>query len=175
MNIFGTEFTTNVPTEQRVETGGEAPPEPVPIQTLRGGDASDILSDDLLRQTVAEHKDAAENIAEIARQVRGEFAALQRVLETRIARYDAELDVVVEDTELIIYRLEKERDFEYIFDFFEIQNTFLRRVLVALMQAIATDRAATTSEYPLVVRKPTAFRAGERHARARLSPLNHTD
>lgn len=175
MNIFGTEFTANVPSERRADTGGEAPPEPIPIQTMRGGDASDILSEALVRKTVAEHKGSDANVSEVARMVRGEFASLQRVLETRIARYDATLDVVFEDTELIIYRLETERDFENILDFCEIENAFTRRAIVELMQAIATDRAEAISEYPLVVRKPTAFRAGERHARARLSRPTHTD
>lgn len=175
MNLFGTEFTANAPSEQRVDAGGEAPPEPIPLQTMRGGDASDVVPSDLLRETVAAHADSDENVAETARMVRGEFASLQRILETRIARYDAELDVVFEDTELIVYRLEKERDFEYILDFCEVEKALLRSVIVASMQAIAADRAGTTPEYPLVVRKPTAFRAGERHARTRLSRPNPTD
>lgn len=174
MNIFGTEFTADFPPEQPAGTGGEAPPEPVPIQTMRGGDASDIVPEKLLRRIVAEHDDSDENVVETARGIRGEFASLQRVLETRIARYDAALDVSFEDTELVVYRLEKEQDFDYILDFCEIENPLFRRVILALMQAIATDRAASTPEYPLVVRKPTAFRAGERHARTRLSRSDHT-
>lgn len=175
MNIFGTEFTTDTPSEQRVDPGGEPPPEPISIQPIRGGDASDIVPEDLLRETVAEHEDPEENVAETAREVRGEFASLQRVLETRIPRYDAALDVVFEDSELIVYRLETERDFENVLDFCEIDTALLRRVIVALMRAIATDRGDTTVAYPLVVRKPTAFRAGERHARARLSPHARPD
>lgn len=174
MNLFGTEFTTDTRSTQRVDTGGDTLPEPVPIQPIRGGDASDIVPEDLLRKTVAEHRGSDENVAETARRVRGEFASLQRVLETRIARYDAALDAVFEDTELIVYRLETERDYENIFDFCEIEVALFRRVIVALMQAIATERADTAPEHPLVVRKPTAFRAGERHARARLTRPNHT-
>lgn len=169
MNIFGTEFTTTLPSEQSVDTGGEDPTEPIPIRTLRGGDASDIIPEGLLREKVAEHKDSDENIAETARVVRGEFASLQRILETRIDRYDAELDVVYEDEELVIYRLETELAFEYILDFCEIEVDVTRNVILELMEAIATDRTDAVSEHPLVVRKPAAFRAGERHARARLS------
>lgn len=176
MNIFGAEFTADIPSEQRVETGGETPPEPIPIQTLRGGDASDILPEDLLRRKVAEYKGSDGDVAETARMVRGEFASLQRVLETRIARYDSSLEVLFEDDELIIYRLERALDFEYILDFCEIEGSLTRHVIVESMEAIATDRAADGAEYPLVVRKPTAFRAGERHARARLSrSTNHDD
>ncbi|WP_254823504.1 hypothetical protein [Haloglomus halophilum] len=174
MNLFGTEFTTET-SEQRADSGGEAPPESIPIQTIRGGDASDVVSEGLLRTTVAEHGDPAKNVPETVRRVRGEFASLQRVLETRIARYDAALEVVFEDTELIIYRLETERDFENILDFCEIETALHRRVIVALMRAIATDRTDTSPEYPLVVRKPTAFRAGERHARARLTRPDRTN
>lgn len=175
MNLFGTEFTTDTPCKEQGDTGGEAPPEPIPIQSMRGGDASDILPETLLRETVAAHEDSEENVAETAQRVRGEFASLQRILETRIPRYDAALDVVFEDTELVVYELDRARDFENVLDFCEIEPGLLRRVIVSLMQAIATDRADAVSEYPLVVRKPTAFRAGERHARARLSRSDHTE
>lgn len=175
MNIFGTESTACIPVRQRVDTGGEAPPEPIPIQTLRGGDAADIVPDDLLRKTVADRGTSGEDAAETTRKFRGEFAALQRVLETRIARYDAELEVTFEDSELIVYQLETKRDFEYILDFCEIEDARFRRGIVELMQAIAADRTTTASEYSLVVRKPTAFRAGERHARARLTGSAHDD
>lgn len=175
MNLFGTGFLTDTPSKHREDTGGDAPPEPIPIQPIRGGDASDIVSEALLRKTVAEHKDAEENVAETARTVRGEFASLQRILETRIARYDAALDVVFEDSELIVYRLETERDLENILHFCEIETPLLQRAIVALMQAIATDRADTVPAYPLVVRKPTAFRAGERHVRTRCAQSTHTD
>lgn len=168
MNIFGTEFMTGLPSEQCEETEGETPPEPIPIQTFGGGDASDIVPENLLNATVAEHGDGTD-IAETARTIRGEFASLQRVLETRIARYDAELDVAYEDEELVVYRLERDLDFENVLDFCEIERPLLRRGIAELMTAIAADRACTAPEHPLVVRKPIAFRAGERHARARLS------
>lgn len=168
MNIFGTEFTTSPPSEGDGETDAEPPPEPIPLQTFGGGDASDIVPGDRLRATVAEHSNGTE-IAETARTVRGEFASLQRVLETRIARYDAELDVAFEDEEVVVYRLGGERDFENVLDFCEIERALLRRVITELMTAIAAERAGTAPEYPLVVRKPMAFRAGERHARARRS------
>lgn len=168
-------FTANVPTGERVTAGGETPPEPIPILTLRGGDAADIVPEDLLRTVVADHSDGDGNVAEEVRTVRGKFAALQRVLETRIARYDAELDVVFEDTELIVYRLDDERDFDNIFDFCEIDSSRTRRLVVELMRAIATGRTASVTEFPLVVRKPRAFRVGEQHAHNRVARSGRND
>ncbi|WP_276261421.1 hypothetical protein [Haloglomus litoreum] len=170
MNIFGAEFTTDTPPEGDGEIGAETPSEPISIQTFGGSDASDILTDDFLRTTVARHVEPDGEIAETIRTVRGEFASIQRVLETRILRYDAKLDVAFEDEELLVYRLERRVDFEYILDFCEIDHSILRDIIRELMVAIAADRAATAPEYPLVVRKPIAFRAGERHAHARRFP-----
>lgn len=175
MNIFGTEFDGEVQPERRVETGSETPPEPVPIQTLRGGDASDIVPRERLRAAVTAHVDSDGNTAQTARTIRGEFASLQRVLESRIARYDAALEVVFEDDEVIVYRLETRRDFRTIFEFCEIERRLFRDVIVELMRAIAADRTATVPEFPLVVRKPTAFRAGERHALSRRSRSSDHD
>jgi hypothetical protein len=168
MNILGTEFMSGLSSQQCGETGDEAPSEPIPIETFGGGDASDILPENLLEATVAAHVDGTD-IAETARTVRGEFASLQRVLETRIARYDAELDVAHEDEELVVYRLERALDFENVLDFCEIERPLLRRCIAELMTAIAGKRAGTAPEHPLVVRKPMAFRAGERHAHVRHS------
>ncbi len=175
MNIVGTGSTASVPSEQREYTERDTSAESIPIQTLRGGDASDIVPEDVLRETVAKYEDSDQNVVGPTRTVRGEFAELQRVLETRIARFDAELDVAFEDTDLIIYRLETEREFEYILDFCEVENARSRQVIVTLMRTIATDRTAAAPEYPLVVRKPLAFRAGERHARTRSSQPDHRD
>lgn len=175
MNIFDTGYTTssadktNSSGKQPIDAEIESPPETSSIQTLRGGDASDIVPEDMLRKTVAEYEDADQNVVGPTRTVRSEFAELQRVLETRIARYDEELDVVFEDAELIIYRLENEREFEYILDFCDVEDARTRQIIIEVMRTITTDRTAIPPEFPLVVRKPLAFRAGERHAGIRFS------
>lgn len=143
--------------------------ETIPIRTLSGGDASDILSDRLLDQTFERLEDSAKRVPFAKRSLRGEFASIQRVFATRIERYDASFDVLYEDEELVVYRLESEKDLEYIFDYCEIEDRSMRFAIAELLEAIATERAGDLSEDVLVVRKPLAFRAGERHVLDRLS------
>lgn len=143
--------------------------EPIPVRTLSGGDASDILPDRLLDGTFERLGDSANQIPFTKRTLRGEFASLQRIFATRIERYDASFDVLYEDEELVVYRLETEKDLEYIFDYCEIEDRLMRFAIAELLEAIATDRAGDLSEDVLVVRKPLAFRAGERHILDRLS------
>lgn len=149
--------------------GPDGTEETVPIRTMSGGDASDILPDRLLDETFEELQESANNIPFTKQSLRGEFASIQRIFATRIARYDASFDVLFEDEELITYQLETEKDLENILDYCEIEDRLMRFAIAELLAAIATDRAGDLAGDLLVVRKPLAFRAGERHILNRLS------
>lgn len=137
-------------------------------QISRGGDASDILPDRILQTQIQSSRRFKQNTASPASTIRGEFAQLQRELEVKIHRFDRTYDVCYEDSELIIYPLDRQKDYEYILDFCEVENIRLRKILIELMRAIATDRTNQVDQYPLVIRKPQLFRSGERHLRRQL-------
>lgn len=169
MPLFVTGFAPGGSSDEFADAESDGRPDPIPIRTLSGGDASDILPDELLDETFEELEDSANTIPFTKRSLRGEFASIQRVFATRIERYDASFDLLYEDEELIVYQLESEKDLEYIFDYCEIEDRSMRFAIADLLEAIATDRTSHPSEDLLVVRKPLAFRAGERHALAHLS------
>lgn len=139
------------------------------LRVSMGGDATDILPDEALKSRLDSSERADRTAGPPAATVRGDFAQLQRELETKIERFDRAYDVCHEDPRLIVYRLTKQKDYEYIFDYCEIDDRRIRHALVELMEAIAVDRMDETPRYPLVVRKPAMFRSGERHALFRLS------
>lgn len=147
--------------------------ETVPIRTMSGGDASDILSERLLDETFEELRESANAIPFTKHSLRGEFASIQRIFATRIERFDASFDVWFEDEELVVYELETEKDLETILDYCEIEDRLMRVAVAELLEAIATDRAGDLPDDLLVVRKPLAFRAGERHILHRLSSRIH--
>jgi hypothetical protein len=132
-----------------------------------GGDASDILPEELLGRRLRAHGRPGRNASLSPRAVRGEFELLQRELATKIGRLDRDCEIVHEDRELIVYALSKRKDLAYVLDYCEIEDRLLRRVLVDLLASIAEERGEAPA-HPLVVRKPTTFRAGERHALERL-------
>ena len=169
MTTFGPESTSGDSSGAFGDAESASPAENIPIRTLSGGDASDVLPDGLLDETFRELEESANRVPFTKRALRGEFASIQRVFATRLERYDASFDVAYEDEELVVYRLENERDLEYIFDYCEIEDGLMRFAIAELLEAIATERAGDLSDDPLVVRKPLAFRAGERHVLARLS------
>lgn len=151
------------------DTESDDTSETVPIRTMSGGDASDILPERLLDETFDELRESANRIPFTKQSLRGEFASIQRVFATRIERYDASFDVSFEDDELLVYRLESRKDLENILDYCEIEDRLMRFAIQELLEAIAADRAVDPAENVLVVRKPLAFRAGERHILHRLS------
>jgi hypothetical protein len=139
-----------------------------------GGDASNILPDEILEARIRSCGTFDHGDPSAAVTIRAEFAQLQRELEAKIARFDRTCDVWYEDSEVIVYRLERRKDYEYILDYCEVETDRLREILVALLRAIAADRADDAIRYPLVVRKPHMFRCGERHVIDRLSASNPT-
>lgn len=141
----------------------------VPIRTMSGGDASDILPERLLDETFEKLQASPTPIPFTKQSLRGEFASIQRIFATRIERYDASFDVLFEDEELIVYELETEKDLANILDYCEIEDRLMRVAVAELLEAIAADRADDLTDDLLVVRKPLAFRAGERHILNRLS------
>jgi len=137
-----------------------------------GGDASDILPEELLGRRLRAHgRTDRPPDALSPRTVRGEFGLLQRELATKIGRLDRDCEIAFEDRELIVYALSKRKDLAYILDYCEIEDRLLRRVLLDLLAAIAEQRGEAPT-HPLVVRKPATFRAGERHA---IEQLHDTD
>lgn len=132
-----------------------------------GNDASDILSDELLEERMRE-RHPGRNDAVTPLSVRGEFALLQRELATKITQFDRDCAVAYEDEELIIYALGSRKDIEYVFDYCEIEGRPMRGLLLEVMRSLALDRAGKELEFPLAVRKPHLFRAGERHAGRRV-------
>lgn len=139
-----------------------------------GGDASNILSDEILDARLRSCGTFDRDDPDAAVTVRGEFAQLQRELETKIAQFDRTCDVWYEDSEVIVYRLDKRKDYQYILDYCEVETDRLREILIALFRAIADDRADDAIRYPLVVRKPHMFRCGERHVIDQLSASDLT-
>ena len=134
----------------------------------RGGDATEILPDEILKTRIQSYRKFMRNDASPANTVRGEFAQLQRELETRIEQFDRTCDICYEDSEVIIYQLEKQKDYEYILDYCEVENTQIREILVELIRAIGADRTDEAGQYPLIIRKPRMFRSGERHVLGQL-------
>lgn len=134
----------------------------------KGGDAADILPDGTLERLIGSLEGVGRDDPPRTLVIRGEFAQLQRELEGKIERFDRTCAVCYEDAELVIYRLDRQKDYEYILDYCEIDDARLRRTMVELMRAIAADRAGDVPPYPLVVRKPQMFRSGERHVLFRL-------
>ncbi|WP_336136430.1 hypothetical protein [Natronomonas amylolytica] len=139
----------------------------------KGGDATDILPDEILKTRIQSRERFTQDDACSMVAVRGEFAQLQRELEARIEQFDRTCDVCYEDSEVIIYRLDKQKDYEYILDYCEVENTRLREMLVEVIRAIAADRTDEVGRYPLVIRKPHMFRSGERHVLQLLRSKNH--
>lgn len=139
----------------------------------KGGDATDILPDEILKTRIQSHKGFGQDDASPTVTVRGEFAQLQRELEARIDRFDRTCEIRYEDSEVIVYRLDKQKDYEYILDYCEVENKRLREILIDVIRAIAADRADEAGQYPLVVRKPPMFRSGERHVLRLLRSRSH--
>ena len=134
----------------------------------KGGDAADVLPDGALERLGGSPEGAGGDDPPRTLTIRGEFAQLQRELEGKIERFDRTCAVCYEDAELVVYRLDKQKDYEYILDYCEIDDAGLRRTMVELMRTIAADRTEDVPRYPLVVRKPQMFRSGERHVLYRL-------
>ncbi|MGQ3330709.1 hypothetical protein [Halorubrum sp. FL23] len=138
------------------------------LQVSKGDDASDILPDEILKDHIRSFENSIQNYASQAIMIRGEFAQLQRELETQIEQFDQTCEVHYEDSEVIIYQLNKQKDYEYILDYNEVEVPQLRVILIELMRAIAADRSDEVGRYPLVIRKPQMFRSGERHITSQL-------
>lgn len=134
----------------------------------KGSDATDILPDDVLKTRVRSCEGFKDNDATPLVTIREEFAQVQRELEAKIERFDRTCEVCYEDAEVIVYRLDKPKDYEYILDYCEVEPAQYREILVELMQTIAAERTDDVVRHPLVVRKPHMFRSGERHALGQL-------
>ncbi|QLH82083.1 hypothetical protein [Halosimplex pelagicum] len=141
------------------------------LRVSKGGDASDIIPDEILTYRIRSYGRFNQDDASPAVTIRGEFAQLQRELESRIEQFDHTCNVCYEDSEVIIYQLDKQKDYEYLLDYCEIENLQLRVIIVELMREIAADRSEDVGQYPLVIRKPRMFRSGERHLLNQLFPV----
>lgn len=129
----------------------------------RGGDATDILPDEILKNRILSDRKSIPSDVSLAVTIRSEFAQVQRELEAKIEQFDRTCDVCYEDSEVIIYQLEKQKDYEYILDYCEVETTHVREILVELIQATVADRTDEAGRCPLIIRKPHMFRSGERH------------
>jgi len=168
MNIIGLSGGDRDP-PQRGEIADGYGDDPGTTAAPGGGDASDILPEELLERRLRQRGLPKVGHARSAESIRGEFGLLQRELSAKIGRFDRDCEVAFEDGEAIVYRLPKRKDLEYVLDYCEIDDRLVRELVVELMGDIAEDRAGSAPAHPLVIRKPASFRAGERHALARLS------
>ena len=168
MNIIGLSGADSDP-PRRGDIADGYGDEPVTAAAPGGGDASDILPEELLERRLRQRGLSKGDCGRSARSIRGEFGLLQRELSAKIARFDRDCEVVYEDGEAIVYGLSKRKDVAYVLDYCEIDDRLVRELIVELMGDIAEARAGSAPTHPLVIRKPASFRAGERHALARLS------
>lgn len=134
----------------------------------KGSDSTDILPDDVLKSRIRSCDGFRDNDASPLVTIREEFAQVQRELEAKIERFDRTCEVCHEDAEVIVYRLDKRKDYEYILDYCEVETAQYREILVELFRTIAGDRTDEMVQHPLVIRKPHMFRSGERHVLGQL-------
>lgn len=87
----------------------------------KGSDATDILPDDVLDTRTQSCDGFRDNDASPLVTIREEFAQVQRELEAKIERFDRICEVWHEGAEVIIYRLDKPKDYEYILDYCEVE------------------------------------------------------
>lgn len=133
----------------------------------KGSDATDILPDEILKSRIRSCEGFEDDASPVV-TIREEFAQVQRELEAKIERFDRTCEVRHEDAEVIVYRLDKRKDYEYILDYCEVESPQYREILMELIRTIAAERTDDVVRHPLVVRKPHMFRSGERHVLGQL-------
>lgn len=143
----------------------ESATEPTKV-TDGGEDASDVVSDSQIDSRIQQHDDPGHEDAATVERVRDVLATLQRDLANHISEYDDTLDVAHEDQETIVYIDPDGHELEYALDEAGVDDEIMRTIVDGLFHDLARERCDLDwpADYPLVVRKPSEFRAAEQHA-----------